>query len=151
MVEQRMSGRLAGYPQHAAEATRIVVPNDGAVVENDVKVIVLQNRRRYVDNRDRARHTEMPENKPTARLRADVDQQVFSPSRDGLYQSARDELREIGGDWPAKAAVAHHDAAYVAAANARQEPDAGCFYFWQLWHKLEGLKVELNCDMRERR
>ncbi len=113
-------GWVAVGPVQAAEATWIVEPQATTGIEQQVVVIVRQQRRGRVEHAQAAGHAEMQDQAAVVQ----VDDQVLGAATDVADALAGDSRRQPCVDAPAQAGLAEHergdlppadDAAYAAA------------------------------------
>src|SRR5690349_14728722 len=139
-VEKRMAVCRRCDPQHRAEAPRIAVAKNGAIVERDVDMIVQRARRWLAPDAQRSCHAEVNEHRTVARAK----QQVLAAPVDAIDDRALERFRKFGGNRPAQPPVVHVDPHDAPADHVRRDTAPRRFYFRKLGHGTVGAPPEPN-------
>ncbi len=117
-------------PEQQAEAARIAIAQDAAVVELEVVVLMLGRRKAGGGDPERARHAEM--NQGVAAV--GCEQKVFRAPRDAEDIGAGEPCFEAARDRLAQAAFAHDERGDPPSGNERFHAAARGFNFRQFRH-----------------
>ncbi len=128
--QQRVCHGVAGQPQDAAEAARIVEAQYLAVGQHEVDMIVLFHLVTGLHETQAAAHAQMHQHVAGGGLQ----QQVLAAPRDALNDQARQGLPQRGRDGPAQAGVAHDHGLDAHTFNPRRNAAAGGLHFGQFGH-----------------
>jgi hypothetical protein len=126
--EQRVRGRVAGRPQHGAEAPRVAQAQH-ALAELEVKMIVLLRRRAPRQHAQASRHAQMQDEMSVAA----VHEQVLAAAADRSHR-APGERQDLARHRPAQPRLAHRHAADRAAGELRREAAPRHLDFGKLRH-----------------